>query len=58
MIKKFISLIFVLIFIPLNQGFAQLSNQNPNEYYYLAVEESERGNISDAIKLFRLSISE
>lgn len=58
MIKKFISLIFVLIFIPLNQGFAQLSNQNPNEYYYLAVEESERGNISDAIKLFKLSISE
>ena len=56
--KNIILLIFIVIFIPLPQGFAQISNQNLNEYYYLAIEESERGNISKAIKLFKLSISE
>ena len=56
--KNIILLIFIVIFIPLPQGFAQISNQNLNEYYDLAIEESERGNISKAIKLFKLSISE
>ena len=56
--KNIILMIFIVIFTPLPQGFAQLSNQNLNEYYDLAIEESERGNISKAIKLFKLSISE
>ena len=56
--KNIILLIFIYIFIPPHYGFAQLSKQNLNEFYELAIEEYNRGNISEAIKLFKLSISE
>ena len=56
--KNIILLISFLIFISLHQGYAQLSNQNLKEYYDLAIEEFNRGNTSEAIRLFKLSISE
>ena len=55
--KNIIYLIFLLFLISLHHSNAQLSNQNLNEYYDLAIEEYNRGNISEAIKLFKLSIS-
>jgi len=57
MLKKIISLIYFLIFIPTQQIFSQLSGQNLNEFNNIAVEESKRGDISEAIKLLQLSIS-
>ena len=58
MIKNTISLIYILIFIPIQQDFSQLSGQNLNELNKLAMEESERGYISETIKLLKRSISE
>ncbi|MCW8960262.1 MAG: hypothetical protein OQK29_01780, partial [Ignavibacteriaceae bacterium] len=58
MIKNTISLIYILIFIPIQQDFSQLSGQNLNEFDKLAMEESGRGYISETIKLLKRSISE
>ena len=55
---KKLFLILVLIFTVYQLVFAQLSLQKPVDYYSLAIEESNKGNLPEAIKLFKLSISE
>ena len=57
MLKKIISLIYFLTFIPTQHIFSQLSNQNLNQLNNLVYEESKKGNVSEAIKLLQLSIS-
>ncbi|MCK7529464.1 MAG: hypothetical protein MZV64_73885 [Ignavibacteriales bacterium] len=55
---KKLFLILVLSFTIYQLVFAQLSLQKPVDYYSFAIEESNKGNLPEAIKLFKLSISE
>ncbi|MEJ2102957.1 MAG: GWxTD domain-containing protein [Ignavibacteriaceae bacterium] len=57
MLKKIISLIYFLILIPTQQILSQLSGQNLTEFNNIAIEESKRGDISEAVKLLQQSIS-
>lgn len=58
MIKKTFSLNLFIISLLTFNGFAQVKNQNPDETYNLAIQETAKGNIPEAIKLYKYSISE
>ncbi len=58
MIKNITSLFAFLLSFQAVTVFAQLSDQKPDDFFNLAVEESSNGNIPKAIKQFKNSISE